>query len=184
MRLNKLRFWKSSRQCGKVTWGYLKRPITGLSLHHLPPVQCTVCPIWSNQPPARFKRRISTDYSKWTWYSRHKQNLRHLSSLCPTGTSLCASAPTIINWGQSRFAILTRYRVWTNISTHWAKRRYFRHWSRNQAVSKFRSTINTGKTAFTSHHGLFRFKRISFRLESAPGTFKMVVDVILAILKW
>lgn len=40
------------------------------------------------------------------------------------------------------------------------------------------------KTSFTSHHGLFRFKRMPFGLKNAPGTSQRVVDVILATVKW
>ena len=40
------------------------------------------------------------------------------------------------------------------------------------------------KTAFTSHWGLFRFKRMPFGLKNAPGTFQRAADVILSKVKW
>ena len=40
------------------------------------------------------------------------------------------------------------------------------------------------KTAFVSHHGLYRFKRMPFGLANAPGTFQRAADVILASVWW
>ena len=40
------------------------------------------------------------------------------------------------------------------------------------------------KTAFTSHFGLYRFKRMPFGLKNAPGTFQRAADVILAKVRW
>lgn len=40
------------------------------------------------------------------------------------------------------------------------------------------------KTAFVSHQGLYRFKRMPFGLRNAPGTFQRAADVILAKVKW
>ena len=40
------------------------------------------------------------------------------------------------------------------------------------------------KTAFTSHQGLYRFKRMPFGLRNAPGTFQRAADVILSKVKW
>ena len=36
------------------------------------------------------------------------------------------------------------------------------------------------KTTFTSHRGLYRFKRMPFGLKTAPATFQRAIDVILA----
>lgn len=35
------------------------------------------------------------------------------------------------------------------------------------------------KTAFTSHHGLYRLIGMPFRLQNAPATFQRAADVIL-----
>ena len=40
------------------------------------------------------------------------------------------------------------------------------------------------KTAFTSHHGLYRFIRMPFGLKNAPATFQRAIDVILSSVKW
>jgi transposase InsO family protein len=40
------------------------------------------------------------------------------------------------------------------------------------------------KTTFTSHEGLFRFKRMPFGLMNAPATFQRVVDMTLSGLNW
>jgi Reverse transcriptase (RNA-dependent DNA polymerase) len=40
------------------------------------------------------------------------------------------------------------------------------------------------KTAFTSHHGLYRFTRLPFGLRNAPGSFQRTVEIILAGVKW
>ena len=40
------------------------------------------------------------------------------------------------------------------------------------------------KTAFVTHHELFRFKRMSFGLRNAPSTFQRTIDIILATAKW
>ncbi len=39
-------------------------------------------------------------------------------------------------------------------------------------------------TAFVSHHGLFRYKRMPFGLKNAPSTFRRAIDMILATVKW
>lgn len=39
------------------------------------------------------------------------------------------------------------------------------------------------KTAFHSHHGLFRFTRMPFRLENYPETFYRAMDVLLMNVK-
>jgi hypothetical protein len=36
------------------------------------------------------------------------------------------------------------------------------------------------KTAFTSHKGLFQFKRIPFGLMTAPATFQGAIDIVLS----
>lgn len=36
------------------------------------------------------------------------------------------------------------------------------------------------KSAFASHHGLFRFLKMLFVLRNAPGTYQRVMDVILS----
>jgi Reverse transcriptase (RNA-dependent DNA polymerase) len=43
--------------------------------------------------------------------------------------------------------------------------------------------IDMDKTAFTSHHGLYRFTRLPFGLRNAPGFFQRTVDIILAGVK-
>lgn len=40
------------------------------------------------------------------------------------------------------------------------------------------------KTAFTSHHEIYRFIRMPFRLRNAPGTFQRTMDFILSTVKW
>lgn len=40
------------------------------------------------------------------------------------------------------------------------------------------------KTAFTSHHGLYRFTRMPFGLKNAPATFQRAMDVIVAPVRW
>jgi transposase InsO family protein len=40
------------------------------------------------------------------------------------------------------------------------------------------------KTAFTSHRGLYRFKRLPFGLVSAPATFQRAIDVILSSVRF
>ena len=40
------------------------------------------------------------------------------------------------------------------------------------------------KTAFVSHHGLFRCTRMPFGLKNAPGTFQRAIDIILATVRW
>lgn len=40
------------------------------------------------------------------------------------------------------------------------------------------------KTAFTPHHGLFRFNRTPFKLKNAPGTYQREMDVLLTKVKW
>lgn len=40
------------------------------------------------------------------------------------------------------------------------------------------------KTAFTSHHSLFRFVRMSVGFKNAPGTFQRYIDIILASVYW
>lgn len=40
------------------------------------------------------------------------------------------------------------------------------------------------KTAFTSHHGLYRFRRIPLGLKNAPATFQRAVDILLMTVKW
>lgn len=40
------------------------------------------------------------------------------------------------------------------------------------------------KTAFTFHHGLYRFKHIPFGLKNAPGTFEREIDIILSSIRW
>ena len=40
------------------------------------------------------------------------------------------------------------------------------------------------KTAFISHYGLYRFRRMPFGLKNAPGTFQRIADIILASVKW
>lgn len=40
------------------------------------------------------------------------------------------------------------------------------------------------KSAFTSHRGLFQYKRRPFGLRNAPGTFQRTIDIILATSKW
>jgi Reverse transcriptase (RNA-dependent DNA polymerase)/RNase H-like domain found in reverse transcriptase len=41
-----------------------------------------------------------------------------------------------------------------------------------------------GKTAFTSHRGLYQFKRLPFGLVTAPATFQRAVDVILSSVRF
>jgi Reverse transcriptase (RNA-dependent DNA polymerase) len=43
--------------------------------------------------------------------------------------------------------------------------------------------IDMDKTAFMSHHGLYQFTRLPFRLRNAPGSFRRTVDNILAGVK-
>lgn len=43
---------------------------------------------------------------------------------------------------------------------------------------------NHVKTAFTSLHGIWHFKRMSFGLCNAPAPFQRVMDVILSTVKW
>ena len=40
------------------------------------------------------------------------------------------------------------------------------------------------KTTFTSHQGIFRFRRLPFGLRNAPATFQRAIDVILSRVKW
>ena len=40
------------------------------------------------------------------------------------------------------------------------------------------------KTAFVTHHGLYRYTRMPFGLKNAPATFQRAMDVILASVKW
>jgi hypothetical protein len=40
------------------------------------------------------------------------------------------------------------------------------------------------KTAFTSHRGLYRFKRLPFGLATAPATFQRAIDVILSSVRF
>jgi transposase InsO family protein len=40
------------------------------------------------------------------------------------------------------------------------------------------------KTAFTSHRGLYRFKRLPFGLKTAPATFQRAIDVILSSVRF
>lgn len=44
-------------------------------------------------------------------------------------------------------------------------------------------TSNSDKTALTSHHGLYRFIRMSIGLRHIPDTFQFTVDFILCGLK-
>ncbi len=39
-------------------------------------------------------------------------------------------------------------------------------------------------TAFVSHHGLYRYKRMPFGLRNAPSTFQRAIDIVLASVKW
>jgi Reverse transcriptase (RNA-dependent DNA polymerase) len=39
------------------------------------------------------------------------------------------------------------------------------------------------KTAFTSHFGVYKFRRLPFGLRNAPGTFQRVIDIILSVVK-
>lgn len=43
---------------------------------------------------------------------------------------------------------------------------------------------NSVKTAFTSHHGLYRFSVMPFGLQNAPGTIQRAMGVILTTIKW
>mgnify|MGYP003465558827 FL=1 len=40
------------------------------------------------------------------------------------------------------------------------------------------------KTAFTSHKGLFQFKRMPFGLMTAPATFQRAIDVVLSSVRF
>lgn len=40
------------------------------------------------------------------------------------------------------------------------------------------------KTAFTSHAGIFRYKRIPFGLTNATGSFQRALDLLLSKFKW
>ena len=40
------------------------------------------------------------------------------------------------------------------------------------------------KTAFTTHRGLFQFRRMPFGLCNAPGTFERVMEVVVRGLQW
>ena len=40
------------------------------------------------------------------------------------------------------------------------------------------------KTAFTSHFGVYQFRRLPFGLRNAPGTFQRAIDIILSGIKW
>jgi Reverse transcriptase (RNA-dependent DNA polymerase) len=40
------------------------------------------------------------------------------------------------------------------------------------------------KTAFTSHFGVYQFRRFPFGLRNAPGTFQRAIDIILSVIKW
>lgn len=40
------------------------------------------------------------------------------------------------------------------------------------------------KTTFTSHHGLFRFARMPFRLRNAPETCQSGMDILMSLVKW
>lgn len=44
--------------------------------------------------------------------------------------------------------------------------------------------LDRDKTASTSGHKLYRFKRMTFGLQNAPDTFQRTTDVILFTLKW
>jgi hypothetical protein len=39
------------------------------------------------------------------------------------------------------------------------------------------------KTAFTSHLGIYQFRRLPFGLRNAPGTFQRAIDIILSGIK-
>lgn len=40
------------------------------------------------------------------------------------------------------------------------------------------------KTTSTSHHGLYRFIRMTFGLKNRPGTFQGVIDDIMSTAQW
>jgi Reverse transcriptase (RNA-dependent DNA polymerase) len=40
------------------------------------------------------------------------------------------------------------------------------------------------KTAFTSHLGVYQFRRLPFGLRNAPGTFQRAIDIIFSGIKW
>lgn len=40
------------------------------------------------------------------------------------------------------------------------------------------------KTTFTSHHGMYRFTRMTFGLKNAPRRSNRALDVILSKMKW
>jgi Reverse transcriptase (RNA-dependent DNA polymerase) len=40
------------------------------------------------------------------------------------------------------------------------------------------------KTAFTSHLGVYQFRRLPFGLGNAPGTFQRAIYIILSGIKW
>ena len=40
------------------------------------------------------------------------------------------------------------------------------------------------KTAFTSHSGVFQYKRMPFGLNNVPSTFQRTIDIVLATEKW
>jgi Reverse transcriptase (RNA-dependent DNA polymerase) len=46
------------------------------------------------------------------------------------------------------------------------------------------SAEDMDKTAFTSHRGLYRFRRMPFGLKTAPATFQRAIDVILSTVRF
>jgi hypothetical protein len=44
--------------------------------------------------------------------------------------------------------------------------------------------LDKEKTTFTSHEGLYQFRRMPFGLKNAPATFQRFVDITLTGLAW
>lgn len=44
--------------------------------------------------------------------------------------------------------------------------------------------VDRNETAFTCHHGIYRFVRMPSSLKYAPGTFQQTTDVTLESVKW
>lgn len=68
-----------------------------------------------------------------------------------------AFASTTARWEQRKTRNRTLYRTWTNVSTHMAMQRFFRHLKLNPYIAKLKLPRKMQINLFLSHHGLFRF---------------------------